>query len=452
MIRFIRLSLRNLARNKKRNLATGSAIALGFAGILMLGGYSYRAENFLRVHTVYVAHTGHLAIFAPEGLRKFQDKPKRHSLSPDDQREIERVLTAESNVEFFEPQLRGSGLVGNGCASFPFLAQGVDPALDRKIRNHPEMTRWLPKRRLVTRGAGLGDYPADLGAVLLSVGLARALGKTKVHDDFPPGTPPAAISCDAAASRERFAADASVQLLSGSWSGGIGAVDGEVTGLFSTGFDQTDQLALISSVSRLQQLYDTPNVERYAVWLKDPARIGETIARIDARLSGAGVKFELVRWDEARLSPYFSGTMQFIRALVGFMSAVLGTVIGFSVLNSTSITILERSDEIGMYRAFGFRRRQVLGLYLQESLWLCLASLGAGAAIGVWVVGLINRAGIIYHPPGIAGGLNLQLVPDPVFTAVAALVILLLTIAATYGAATGRLRLGVADLLGGSKR
>ncbi len=452
MIRFVRLSLRNLARNKKRNLATGSAIALGFAGILMLGGYAYRAENFLRVYTVYLSHTGHLAIFAPDGLTKFQDRPRHHSLSPRDQREIEQALAAEGNVEFFEPQLRGSGLVGNGCTSLPFLAQGFDPAVDRKIHEHPELARWMPHLRYFTRGRGIGHYPADLGAVILSGGLARALGKTRVYDEILPGRPPEPVACEARAPRERFAADANVQLLSGTWSGGMGAVDAEVTGLFSTGFDQGDQLALISSVSRLQLLYDTQNVERYAVWLKDPTRIEETIGRISARLGGAGLKFELVRWNESRLSPYFSGTMQFVAALVGFMTAVLGTVIGFSALNSTAITILERSDEIGMYRAFGFRRRQVLGLYIQESVWLCLASLAAGTVIGLWVVGLVNRAGIIYHPPGIAGGLRLLLVPDPGFSTFAALGILLLTIAATYGAATGRLRLGVADLLGGSKR
>lgn len=452
MIRLTRLSFRNLKRNKKRNLATGSAIVLGFAGILMLGGYSYRAENYLRVYTVYVAHTGHLALFAPDGLLKFQDKPRRYSLSPRDQLEIEQALKGESNVEFFEAQLRGSGLVGNGCTSLPFLAQGVDPVVDQKLREHPEISRWMPDLRFYTRGRGIGNYPPELGALILSGGLARALGKTRVHDEIPRGALPVTVACEAHGSREQFAADANVQLLSGTWSGGMGAIDAEVTGLFSTGFDQSDKLALITSVARLQELYDTPNVERYAIWLKDPARIEETAGRLGAKLNSPSRKFELVRWNESRLSPYFSGTMQFLAAMVGFMTVVLGTVIGFSILNSTTITILERSDEIGMYRAIGFRRRQVLSLLVQESFWLCLAGLAAGTAFGFWVVALVNRAGIIYHPPGVAGGLRLLLIPDPAFSAYAALGILLVAVAVTYIAASGRLTLNVATLLEGVKR
>jgi len=43
-----RLALRNLARNKRRNFATGMAIALGFAALLALGGYVNRVEKYLR--------------------------------------------------------------------------------------------------------------------------------------------------------------------------------------------------------------------------------------------------------------------------------------------------------------------------------------------------------------------------------------------------------------------
>jgi putative ABC transport system permease protein len=452
MIHLLRLSLRNLTRNGKRNLATGSAIALGFAGIMMLGGYSYNVGNYLRVYTVFVSHTGHLAIFAPDGLRKSPINPRRHSLTPADQLKIEQVLRSERSVAFFEAQLRGTGLVGNGCTSLPFLAQGVDPAVDRRLRAHPELPRWMPNLRFFTRGRGIGEYAPELGALILSGGLARALGKTRVHDEIPPGGAAAPLTCDEHAPRERFAADANVQLLSGTWGGGMGAVDAEVTGLFSTGFVEGDKLALVTSRARLQALYDTPNVERYAVWLEDPSRIEEVAARLGARLNTPDRALELVRWDESRLSPYYAGTMQFLATLVGFVTVVLTTVIGLSVLNATTITVLERSDEIGMYRAFGFRRRQVLGLFVQESFWLCLVGLAAGALIGLGVIGLVNRAGIVYHPPGLAGGMRLRLVPDPVFSVKAALGILLVALTAAQVAASGRLRSGVADLLGGVKR
>jgi hypothetical protein len=84
-VTFWRLALRNLGRNRKRNLATGSAIAFGFAGILLLAAYGYRARNYIRVYTIYVVHTGHLAIFAPGGFENFAFRPGRYSLSREDQ-------------------------------------------------------------------------------------------------------------------------------------------------------------------------------------------------------------------------------------------------------------------------------------------------------------------------------------------------------------------------------
>ena len=37
-----RIALRNLSRNRRRNLVTASAIALGYAGLVVLGGYATR--------------------------------------------------------------------------------------------------------------------------------------------------------------------------------------------------------------------------------------------------------------------------------------------------------------------------------------------------------------------------------------------------------------------------
>jgi len=42
-----RLALRNLARNRRRNQATAVAIAFGYAGLVLLGGYATRIERFL---------------------------------------------------------------------------------------------------------------------------------------------------------------------------------------------------------------------------------------------------------------------------------------------------------------------------------------------------------------------------------------------------------------------
>jgi putative ABC transport system permease protein len=451
MNRFWAISFRNLRRNLKRNLATGSAIALGFAGIVLLGGYVNRVTNYLRVHTVYVLHTGHFAIFPKDGFEKFSHKPKSYSLSSEDQGVVVRILTEDLNVDFFERQLQGSGLVGNGCLSFPFLAQGIEPKIDQRMREHPEVLKWVPKLRTFLRGRGLWSFEEKLGPIALSVGLARALGKNALHDEVADARPVLA-NCSDPSAKESFGKDANVQLLSGTWAGSMGAIDGEVVAHFSTGFQESDNAALFLPVSRLQRLLDTENVSRVSVWLKDPAKLRETMERVSGKLRAQGRHYDLLRWNEERLSPYYVGTVQFLDSMVGFLGAVLAAVIAFSVLNSTTMTMLERSQEIGMYRSLGFRRKQVSALFVWEAFWLTSIGLVAGSLLGRGSVALINWARIIYHPPGVTGGLPLVLIPSAAYGALGAVVILALTLGASYLAVASRMRSRVVELLGGTKR
>lgn len=450
MTGFWQLAFRNLGRNRKRNVATGSAIAFGFAGILLLSAYAYRATNYLRVYTVYVVHTGHLAIFAENGFERFSFEPAKFSLGPDDQKVIEDALRGNPEVERFEKQIRGQGLIGNGCVSFPFSAQGYEPEIDRSLREHPQVKEWMPRFRPLLAGRGLWNFEERVGAVLLTKGLSRSLGKTRMHDEFT-GTAPLSLP-DCANPKEGAKNDANVQLLSGAWAGNLSAVDGEVVGVFTTGVQETDTSGLATGVTHLQKLFDTDRVTQYAVWLKDPARLASVEAGLREKFAGTGKKFELLSWNEERLSPFYVGTVDFLDTMILAGGLVLSAIIALSVLNSATMTILERSQEIGMYRSMGFRTGHVRRLYVQESLFLGAFSLLGGTALGLALIRLINAAEILYHPPGVAGGMILMLILPWAHALKAGAVILLLVTIATLFAVSNRLRFRPADLLGGTLR
>lgn len=451
MSHFWLLAARNLGRNRKRNFATGSAIAFGFAGILLLAAYTYRATNYIRVYTQFVIHTAHLQIYAPDGFEQFPFFPAKYSLSPEDQAFLRATLASEKGVELVEAQIRGQGLVGNGCASFPFSAQGYEPNVDRAVREHPEVKAWMPTFQFFLAGRGAWNYPESLGAVIVSKGLARALGKTKLHDDFPPAAAAFRVP-DCSDPRAQAALDANVQLLAPSWQGAISAVDGEMVGIYTTGFQESDTSGIIAPVSLLQKLFDTDRVSNLAVWLKNAEELGALKARLSQKFQEAGKNFELVGWNEERLSPYYVGTVDFLRTMVVAGGLVLAAIIALSVLNSSTMTILERSQEIGTYRSMGFRRGHLQLLYVQESLLLTSLSLAVGAALGLLAIRGINAAEIVYHPPGVAGGLTLVLILPFLPALLAALFILLLTSLATFFAVTSRLKARPADLLQGVLR
>ncbi|MGE3261780.1 MAG: ABC transporter permease [Bacteriovoracia bacterium] len=451
MWQFWFLSLRNLRRNSKRNLATGCAIAFGFCGILLLQAYAFRVENFLRVHTLYSLHTGHIVLLADQGFDKFRYNPRKYSLTPEDQRFILNALKDEAGIEAVEKQITGQGLLGNGCISLPFIARGLEPAVDKILRAHPQVKEWMPNQKFLKSGQGLSDSKAGEG-LLLSLGLATALGKTTMLGDIPPGAPITLVDCAAPDVKEQLKKDSNVQLLSGTWRGAMSAVDGEAIGIFQTGFQEADNSAILADVALLQKLFDTENVERISVWLKDDKKIPELSKKLNEKFAAAGKKYDLVSWNEERLSPYYFGSKQFLDTLSAFVSMILAAVIALSVLNSTTMTIMERSQEIGMYRAMGFRRRQVRRLYLQESLLLSLISLGVGTLLTIAVILAINSANIVYYPPGVSNGMVLRFVLNESSAAKAAGMILVLVLLATFMAVSSRLRQKPADLLGGTLR
>jgi ABC-type lipoprotein release transport system permease subunit len=124
------LAWRNLARNRRRNLATAMAITFGFTGIVLIAGYRSRVDSYMQVSSVYLQHVGHVSIYQKDGLDKFAVKPAKYGLTPAHQEVIAQVLTGDPRVDYFGRHLAGTGLAGNGCKSHPFIGVGMDIVLD----------------------------------------------------------------------------------------------------------------------------------------------------------------------------------------------------------------------------------------------------------------------------------------------------------------------------------
>lgn len=114
-------------------------------------------------------------------------------------------------------------------------------------------------------------------------------------------------------------------------------------------------------------------------------------------------------------------TRAFVNAILVF-SLAGGTVI---VMNTMMMSVLERTREIGLFRAVGWSQRQVLGLFVSQALALTSGAglLGLGAAwlllraftllpamstvgnVAAWPPLVLLRVGLLCIGMGIVGGL-----------------------------------------------
>ncbi len=97
-------------------------------------------------------------------------------------------------------------------------------------------------------------------------------------------------------------------------------------------------------------------------------------------------------------------TMVVFSVLIGF-SAVIAAI---GVVNNLSLSVLQRTRELGLLRALGFSAGQVRRLILSESAQLTIAAVLAGLALGV-AYGWVGAQSLLGSIPG--AGLVLPVVP-----------------------------------------
>lgn len=105
-------------------------------------------------------------------------------------------------------------------------------------------------------------------------------------------------------------------------------------------------------------------------------------------------------------------TMTVFSVLVGF-SAVIAAV---GVVNTLSLSVLQRRRELGLLRALGFRARQVRAMVVAESAQLTLAAVFTGLVLGA-LYGWIGAQSLLGSIRG--GGLVAPALPWPYLAAVA---------------------------------
>ena len=407
------LALRNLLRNRRRSLMTLFAMVIGLVAVLLFGGY-IRDINYA-LQSDFVRLTGHLQIQHRDYFLYGSGNPAAYGI-----RDYQRVLALVKNDAVLAPMLavatpvlQFGGIAGNFAAGVSRTVYANGSVVEDQKR----MREWNDYGlRILSKHFTLAGTPPD--SAVIGTGVARVLqlcGALAVPDcgsapvvDAPRGAAlpddiAALAAGQAPAAAASAAAPARIEVLATSSRGApnVGTVD--VLRAEFQGIKELDDVYLALHLAHAQRLIfgaDRPQVTAIALQLQHTSQLPAARARLQQILATSFKDEPLGVIDYETLNPFYGQTLGMFAAIFGFISVLIGGIVLFTVGNTMSMAVVERTAEIGTLRAIGLRRSGIRSMFVVEGLVLGVlgALLGIVVAIGAAIA--INQMGMTWTPPG----------------------------------------------------
>lgn len=428
--RLLLMGSRNLRRNLRRTVITVVGLGLGFAlaaaSWMLIDGYLQATIDAMVGGT-----TGHLQVVHPGQL----ETPNLFDVvSPPEQ--VVAQLESIPGVTAASPRIDSAVLLAAGDRSAGAQLFGLDPASEGGVSARPDQVV-------------AGRFVAGPGEVVLGVDLARAL-HLDVGDDV------VAVS---------QAADGS--MANALW---------RVTGLADTRSATTNRVLAWTTLAEAEDFLALDGAHVIVGVVDDANHVGPIVEAVAALPGYTGVYADLdpespKAGEEPHLQPVQVGVDRVVRswrAINPFMAQMfeLGrswTLIsvtlvlvtaGLGAANTMSMSVAERTRELGILIAVGMRPAQMIALVLFEALamyaWSLIVGLVVGGALGLWLV----ERGLDFSNTGedlVFGGVSMEPVFHGVWSAqafwVPAVMLLVVSIFASTVPAVRAARLNPVDTM-----
>lgn len=356
---------------RTRSLLTGLGIAVGIAAVVLLtaigeGVQRFVVQEFTQFGTNLLTVTpGKTETFGISGAIVSSVRP----LSLEDALALRHIPQVQAAMPF----VQGNAAVEAGGLSRRTTVFGTGPEVPQVWRIEPALGRFLP---------------AD------EVRRARAyavLG-SKLRDELFPGRSPLG---------ERIR---------------IGGESYRIVGSMQSkgqllGFDLDDTVYI--PIARALAMFDRDSLMEIDILYQPGANADAIAKRIRERLMARHGSEDFTITTQDQMLEVLGSVLDVLTLAVGALGAISLAVGGIGILTIMTISVRERTAEIGLLRALGAQRRQVAGLFLGEAVVLGGCGGAAGLLLGIggaMLIGLLLPAlpvHIAWEYVGLALGVSL---------------------------------------------
>ncbi|HET9236912.1 MAG TPA: FtsX-like permease family protein [Oligoflexus sp.] len=394
MLDLWKVSLRNVGRNKRRSLITiitvfiGVVVVTGTRGLLNGLQGEFRSALTGKVH-------GDLQIHR-RGYQDSLESNPYNILIPYDQG-LQQKLKAQPDIMAFSPRLRVMGLLNHqkSQVSTPVFITGIDPEQELKVcprlQDAVQFGQMMDPRKEESSSAAPAE---DLEE---AVGLDARTSTAVVATEGPKAGGFHQIMVTPALQRGLKAAIGDeIVLLLQDRNNMQQAVIARLFGVVDYGLPNMNARMAWMDFRTLQKtLHLDEETSEIALRVRDQGRVDAIKEELSRALDSA---YFVETWLD--LSPFFRDIMGLQNIVFGAVLVIIFVIVIAAIVNTSLMTVMERTREIGTLMALGYRRKHILLLFLGEASVIGLTGGVAGVVFVAILMSILGRIGIVMKLPG----------------------------------------------------
>jgi ABC-type lipoprotein release transport system permease subunit len=343
---YLRLAWRNIWRHRRRTMIVVLAIGLTLWLMMFYDGFVAGFNDAIYANAIKVLG-GNIQIHA-NGYKAKADKAPLLPLE-NEQVLIDAAL-AQPQVLAASRRINTGGLVSNHEGSFTVAIVGLEPEKELPVS--------LPAQH-VSSGKYLSNTDQDV--LYIGKGLADEMS-VKVGDR---------ITLVGRGTHEQMRSRTMT-----------------VGGIFDVGMADIEKRTVYMSLLEAQNLYGLAGKStEIAISL---AKLGQEHAVMSA-ISPVAENYEMDSWENN--FPELNAALEKKGGVMNVFSVVILLIAGIGILNLLLMAVYERTREIGVLGALGWKPRQISTLFILEGLMMGVVGIIFGVVLGLVINGLLGQVG-----------------------------------------------------------
>ncbi len=344
----IKIAWRNVWRSKLRSAVVILAIASGLVGGLFSSAWMNGMAN-QRVRDTFSIETAHIQFHNPEFADNFD--VKKTILATKEK--LEELLKTQG-VKAVTSRLKTPAMAATATKNMGVTIVGVHPEKEMEVFG-------LYKKIDTASGEFFNNKKKN--SIVISKALAKEL-KVKLKSK--------------------------IVLTFQDYNGEITGAAFKVIGIYKTTNSVWDKMHVFVKDKDLRNVLELPMDQSHEIdiLLHDYNQAAIISNQLQQKYP------DIISEDWSKIQPYINFITKYMDIMMGvFMLIILGAL-GFGIVNTMLMVILERTRELGMLMAIGMTKRRVFVMIMFETVFLALVGALLGELISMLLINYYGKVGI----------------------------------------------------------